>query len=168
MTVRFERPPGTSWSVATQLHAGTDAFSFSAPNLQYLMDSPAEFSRFALRTFTVPDDNRTPVFRLAAHHAGTDAELDTLVRDMQAIVREARHIFGEYPPFESNTYTFIADYLPWAIGDGMEHRNSTILTSSSSIAYQPAGSARHDRARVLPRLERGTHPPAIARAVQLR
>jgi predicted metalloprotease with PDZ domain len=133
MTVRFERPPGASWNVATQLLPGTDAFSFSAPNLQYLMDSPAEFSRFSLRTFTVPDENRTPVFRLAVHHTGTDAELDGLARDAQAIVREAKHVFREYPPYEGNTYTFIADYLPWANGDGMEHRNSTILTSSSSI-----------------------------------
>jgi predicted metalloprotease with PDZ domain len=97
------------------------------------MDSPAEFSQLSMRTFTVPDENRTPVFRLAAHHTGTDAELDTLVRDTQAIVREAKHVFREYPPFEGNTYTFIADYLPWANVDGMEHRNSTILTSSSSI-----------------------------------
>ena len=133
MTVRFERPPGTSWSVATQLMLGQDSYSFSAPNLQYLMDSPAEFSQFSMRTFTVPDENRTPVFRVAAHHTGTDAELDALVRDTQAIVREAKHVFREYPPFEGNTYTFIADYLPWANGDGMEHRNSTILTSSSSI-----------------------------------
>jgi predicted metalloprotease with PDZ domain len=133
MTVRFERPPGTSWNVATQLISGTDSFSFSAPNLQYLMDSPAEFSQFSLRTFTVPDENRTPVFRIAVHHAGTDAELDMLTRDAQAIVREARHVFREYPPFENNTYTFIADYLSWANGDGMEHRNSTILTSSSTI-----------------------------------
>ena len=133
MTVRFERPPGTSWNVATQMMLGQDSFSFSAPNLQYLMDSPAEFSQFSTRTFTVPDENRTPVFRLAVHHTGTDAELDTLTRDTQAIVREAKHVFREYPPFENNTYTFIADYLPWANGDGMEHRNSTILTSSSSI-----------------------------------
>jgi predicted metalloprotease with PDZ domain len=133
MTVRFERPPGTSWNVATQLQPGTDSFSFTAPNLQYLMDSPAEFSQFSLRTFTVSDENRTPVFRLAVHHTGTEAELDALVRDVQSIVREAKHVFREYPPFEGNTYTFIADYLPWANGDGMEHRNSTVLTSSSSI-----------------------------------
>jgi predicted metalloprotease with PDZ domain len=133
MTVRFERPPGTGWNVATQLQLGPDAFSFSAPNLQYLMDSPAEFSQFSLRTFTVQDENRTPVFRLAVHHTGTDAELDALVRDVQAVVREARHVFREYPPFEGNTYTFIADYVPSANGDGMEHRNSTVLTSSSSI-----------------------------------
>jgi len=133
MTVRFERPPGTSWNVATQLQLGTDSLSFSAPNLQYLMDSPAEFSQFSMRTFTVPDENRTPVFRFALHHTGTEAELDALARDVQAIVREAKQVFREYPPFESNTYTFIADYLPWANGDGMEHRNSTVLTSSNSL-----------------------------------
>ena len=133
VTIRFERPTGTSWRVATQLSPGTDPLSFTAPNLQYLMDSPSEFGTFTLRSFTAPDDRRTPVFRLAVHHTGTDAEVDGLARDVEAIVREARHVFGEYPPFEGNTYTFIADYLPWAHGDGMEHRNSTILTSPSSI-----------------------------------
>ena len=97
------------------------------------MDSPTEFGPFTLRSFTVPDDRRTPVFRVAVHHKGTDADVDGLVRDVEAIVREARHVFGEYPAFEGNTYTFIADYLPSAHGDGMEHRNSTILTSPSSI-----------------------------------
>jgi len=132
-TVRFEPPSGTSWRVATQLTPGRDAFTYSAPNLQYLMDSPSEFSAFALRTFTVSDQARTPVFRVAVHHAGTDAELDALARDVEAIVRETRFVFGEYPAFENNTYTFIADYLPWASSDGMEHRNSAILTSSSSL-----------------------------------
>jgi predicted metalloprotease with PDZ domain len=113
---------------------GSDAFSFNAPNLQYLMDSPTEVSAFALRTFTVPDATRTPVFRLAVHHAGTDAELDGLARDVESIVRETRHVFGEYPSFEGNTYTFIADYLPGTSGDGMEHRNSTIVTAAASIA----------------------------------
>src|SRR5262249_60592619 len=32
------------------------------------------------------------------------------------------------------SYTFLADYLPWAGGDGMEHRNSTVMSSSGSIA----------------------------------
>src|SRR5206468_9891272 len=31
-------------------------------------------------------------------------------------------------------YTFLADYLPYASGDGMEHRNSTVITSAGSIA----------------------------------
>src|SRR5687767_6413218 len=132
-TVRFEPPSGTSWRVATQLTPGPDAFTYSAPNLQYLMDSPSEFSAFALRTFTISDQARTPVFRVAVHHTGTDADVDALARDVEAVVREARYVFGEYAAFENNTYTFIADYLPWAAGDGMEHRNSTILTDSSSL-----------------------------------
>jgi predicted metalloprotease with PDZ domain len=133
LTVRFDVPAGSSWRVATQLVPGRDPFTYSAPNLQYLMDSPAELSAFTLRTFTVPDEARTPVFRVAVHHAGSDADVDAFARDVESIVREARHVFREFPPFEGNTYTFIADYLPWADGDGMEHRNSTILTSSRSI-----------------------------------
>jgi predicted metalloprotease with PDZ domain len=139
ITVRFDPPSGASWRVATQLLPGRDAYTFTAPNLQYLMDSPSEFSAFALRTFTVSDEQRTPVFRVAVHHTGTDAEVDAFVRDIQSIVQETRHVFGEYPAFEGNTYTFIADYLPWANGDGMEHRNSTILTSSSSLRANRLG-----------------------------
>jgi predicted metalloprotease with PDZ domain len=131
--VRFEQPAGTSWRVATQLIPAGDAYTYSAPNLQYLMDSPTEFSAFVLRTFTVTDQGRTPVFRVAVHHAGSDDDVDTFTRGVEEIVREARHVFREYPAFEGNTYTFIADYLPWASGDGMEHRNSTILSSSRAI-----------------------------------
>ena len=127
--VRFEPPSGAGWRVATQLFPGPDALSFTAPNLQYLMDSPTELSAFAMRTFTVADEGRTPVFRFVAHHAGSEGELDALVRDVEAVVREARYVFGEFPAFENNTYTFIGDYLPRNQFDAMEHRNSTFLVS---------------------------------------
>ncbi|MGH9348221.1 MAG: M61 family metallopeptidase, partial [Vicinamibacterales bacterium] len=133
-TVRFEPPAGASWRVATQLLPGPDAHTFTAPNLQYLMDSPAELSAFTLRTFVVEDGGRKPVFRLAVHHTGSDADVEAYARDTEAIVREMKYVYGEYPRFENNTYTFIADYLPWASGDGMEHRNSTILSAPASLA----------------------------------
>jgi predicted metalloprotease with PDZ domain len=133
VTVRFEQPAGTSWRVATQLIPAGDQFTYSAPNLQYLIDSPTEFSAFTLRTFTATDQGRTPVFRVAVHHAGSDAEVDAFTRGVEDIVREALHVFREYPAFEGNTYTFIADYLPWANSDGMEHRNSTVLTSARAL-----------------------------------
>ncbi|MBI2828814.1 MAG: M61 family metallopeptidase [Acidobacteria bacterium] len=139
VTIRFEAPAGVDWRVGTQLLPGGDPFTFTAPNLQYLMDSPTEFSAFSLRTFVMADAPGAPIFRLAAHHTGTDGELDAFSRDVEQIVREAGHVYGEYPAFEGNTYTFIADYLPWANGDGMEHRNSTILTSSSSIRSNRLG-----------------------------
>jgi len=132
--VHFERPPGAAWRVATQLLPGPDAFTFTAPNLQYLMDSPAEFSEFALRTFVVPDGADEATFRIAMHHQGEGADLDAFARDAETIVGEARLVFGEFPRFDGGTYTFIGDYLPGARGDAMEHRNSTVLTSGRPLS----------------------------------
>ena len=53
---------------------------------------------------------------------------------MAKIVRQEEAIFGEFPAYEPGFYTFLADYLPYASGDGMEHRNSTVMTSPGSIA----------------------------------
>jgi predicted metalloprotease with PDZ domain len=138
-TVRFAVPAGSGWRVGTQLLPGADPFTFTAPNLQYLMDSPTEVSDFSLRSFAIADAPRAPVVRLAVHHTGTDAELDAFARDVERIVREAGRVYSEFPVFDGNTYTFIADYAPSANGDGMEHRNSTIVTSQSSIRTNRAG-----------------------------
>jgi predicted metalloprotease with PDZ domain len=123
----FEQPSGMHWTVATQLHGS--GLEFSAPNLQYLMDSPAEFGPVGLREFTV--DGKT--FRFAAHHTGTEADLDTLVKDVEKVVRQEGKVYGEFPEYEPGSYTFLADYLPYADGDGMEHRNSTVMTSRQAI-----------------------------------
>ena len=118
--VTFDAP--AAWKVATQLHPTQDSKTFTAGNLYYLMDSPTELSAFTLRTFSVDRE-----FRLALHHDGNDADADRFVAALSSIVREARAVFGELPAYEA-PYTFIADFLPWASSDGMEHRNSTILT----------------------------------------
>jgi predicted metalloprotease with PDZ domain len=133
--VRFETPPGRAWRVASQLYPTADPLVFTAPNFHYLMDSPTEFSAFTLRTFTVPAASGAagPTFRIALHHDGSDAEADAFAKDVERIVREAAAIFGEFPQYENNTYTFLSDYLPWASGDGMEHRNSTVLTSAGAL-----------------------------------
>ena len=131
----FEPPAGSAWKVATQLFPTDNPMVFTAPNLQYLMDSPTELSDFELYTFTVADPaaplNR-PTFRVALHHDGSTGA-EPYVASVEAIVREMVTVFGEFPVFETNTYTFIADYLPHASGDAMEHRNSAVLTSSSRL-----------------------------------
>ncbi len=135
--VTFVRPPGKTWKVATQLFPTADPLVFTAPNIHYLMDSPTDFSDFTLRTFTVDDGQKRPggppTFRIALTHDGTEAEADAFAKDVERIVREAINMFGELPMFETNTYTFLSVYLPWANGDGMEHRNSTSLTSSGAL-----------------------------------
>jgi len=62
------------------------------------------------------------------------AELDGFVKDVEKIVRQEGAIYGEYPDYEPGHYTFLADYLPYADVDGMEHRNSTVITAPGSIA----------------------------------
>ena len=135
--VTFVQPPGKRWKVATQLFPTSDPLVFTAPNVYYLMDSPTDFSNFMLRTFTVDDGQKRsgppPTFRIALTHEGTEAEADAFAKDVDRIVREAIPIFGELPNFETNTYTFLSVYLPWANGDGMEHRNSTSLTNPGAL-----------------------------------
>ena len=136
-TLTFEQPAGIGgqpWTAATQLHAGTTPLSFSAPNLQYLMDSPVEFAPAVLRQFSVGPRR----FRVAIHHAG-GGDLDRFVRDIERVVREEGAIYGEYPEYEPGHYTFLADYLPYAERDGMEHRNSTVMTSSTDIPADRSG-----------------------------
>ena len=134
--VTFERPPGGDWQVATQLMATDHPFVFTAPNLQYLMDSPAELSQFERRTFSVADPEHStyrPTFQVVVHHDGVADTVDAFVIEVERIVREAVGVFGEFPTFEGDTYTFLADYLPYASGDAMEHRNSTVLTSPARL-----------------------------------
>jgi predicted metalloprotease with PDZ domain len=139
LTLTLTQPAGLArpWTVATQLHSGSTPLQFTAPNLQYLIDSPAEFGSIAMRQFSASGHT----FRFAAHHTGTDAELDRLLQDVQKIVREEGAVYGEFPDYEPGYYTFLADYLPYADEDGMEHRNSTVMTSSATI--------RGDRTRLL-------------------
>jgi len=97
---------------------------------RHFMDSPIEFGPISMREFTTNGRR----FRFAMHHSGTNEELDALVKDVQKIVEQEGAIFGEYPEYEPGHYTFLADYVPYANGDGMEHRNSTVITSAGSIA----------------------------------
>jgi predicted metalloprotease with PDZ domain len=135
-SLRFEPPAGNeAWRVATQLHPGPSPLEFTAPNLQYLMDSPVEFGPVVMREFTV---DHQPI-RVAVHHGGSLDEVDGFVRDIERIVREQRDIFGEFPRYEPGHYTFLADYLPYAVNDGMEHRNSTVLTSPTALRTNRQG-----------------------------
>ena len=128
-TLTFTAPAGGRWQVATQLHRGSGALEFTAPNLPYLMDSPVEFGPLSIRRFTVANHR----FRFAVHHQGSDVELDAYVKDVEKVVQQEGAMFGEFPDFEPGEYTFLADYLPYATSDGMEHRNSSVMTEAASI-----------------------------------
>jgi len=138
VSVHFAPLP-EGWSIATQLAPGDDPLSFTASDLQAFMDSPIEIGPLDIRSWTVASGGREQTIRLAIHHAGTADQVDAYVDMLQRVVREQEGIFGELPVFDHGVYTFIADYLPHVAGDGMEHRNSTILASTLSLEANAAG-----------------------------
>src|SRR5688572_10603144 len=116
--VTFTPPPGSNWKPATQLFPTADEWTFTAPNLQYLFDSPTELSAYRLRQFTVKNaDGKTYTIRAAVHTDSSDQDIDQYAAGVEKIVKEQGAVFGEYPAFDTGTYTFLADYLPSNAGD---------------------------------------------------
>jgi predicted metalloprotease with PDZ domain len=132
--VTFDPPAGLKWVPATQLFPTDDPWTFTAPNLQYLMDSPTELSAQTIRSFKVRGpDGREVTIRAALHHDAGNPEVAEYIEGAGKIVKEHAAIFGEFPEFEPGTYTFLGDYVPWGGGDGMEHRNSTVVAAQLSL-----------------------------------
>ncbi|NNK75307.1 MAG: M61 family metallopeptidase [Maribacter sp.] len=129
LKVKFKIRKDLNWKVATQLPliSGT---TYSAPNLQYFMDSPTEISDFSLREFEVGSQK----VQIALHHNGTEQEMDTYFEKVKKVVLTQKEVYNELPKFDYGTYVFLACYVPNVSGDGMEHRNSTVLTSTRSLA----------------------------------
>jgi predicted metalloprotease with PDZ domain len=126
--VDFKLRDDLKWKVATQLPliSGT---RYWAPNLQYFMDSPTEISNYALREFQVDGKN----VRFVLHHNGSENDVDLYFEKVRKVVLAEKEVFGELPNFDYDTYTFLACYVANASGDGMEHRNSTIVTSTRGL-----------------------------------
>lgn len=129
VTISFSPPKNSNWKVATQLESTEDSLTYRAPDYNYFLDSPTELSNFDLREWDAPSDTAGQTIRLALHHNGTQRDLDRFTEMAQKVVAEQVAVYGTPPNFDYGSYTFIADYLPYVYGDGMEHRNSTILTS---------------------------------------
>ena len=133
INVKFNVRKDLDWKVATQLkNLGNN--TFYAPDLDYFMDSPTEVSNHSVRSFMVNNGAKEQKVNFALHHNGTEAELDEYFEKVKKVVLAQKAVFGELPDFDFGEYTFLACYIPNASGDGMEHRNSTILTSTRSLA----------------------------------
>ncbi len=141
-SIRFEVPAGSNWKVATQLLPGRDG-TYLAPNVDWMMDSPVELSAFTMREWKVGDAQ----FRMALHHMGIEEEASAYARMSEAVVLEEEGIFGSLAKYDNGTYTFLLDYLPYASGDGMEHRDSTIIAGTHDLKDDAAsmiGTVSHE------------------------
>lgn len=146
--VQFHPPADANWKVATQLKPTDDPYTFTAPNYYYFLDSPTELSNYTMTEWAAPSDTTSQMIRLAVHHNGTEEQVDRYTEMAKKVVAEQVAVYGEPADFDYDTYTFIVDYLPYVYGDGMEHRNSTILTSQTPLegdgALQNLGTLSHE------------------------
>ncbi|WP_069129950.1 M61 family metallopeptidase [Rhodohalobacter halophilus] len=116
------------WKVATQLKH-IEGNRYYAPDLDYFLDSPVEIANFHLREREYRGQN----IRMALHTHASEEEIDDYFEKVMAIVEHQTEVFGEMPAFDYGEYTFLNCYMPNASGDGMEHRNSTIVTGSKPL-----------------------------------
>ena len=145
--VTLTQPPGLAWTVATQLFptagsAGLHRAEPAVPDGQpdsVRRAGAAHASASGRARGAGPAGAAGAQIRLALRHDGSDADADAYAADLERIVREQQAIFGELPDFDVGSYTFLAAYMPSASGDGMEHRNSTSITGSGSIAANRMG-----------------------------
>lgn len=141
------RPFDPRWKIATQLIKTANRNAFTAPNLNYFLDSPTELSDHQVRSWQVNSNGKNYTINLAVHHDGIAEDVDKYTEMAKAVVEQQKLLFGELPDFDYGEYTFIACYLPHVNGDGMEHRNSTILTKSQSLdegEYKHLGTLSHE------------------------
>lgn len=119
------------WKVATQLkHEGANIYS--APNMQYMMDSPTELSDFRETHWEVKNTyGKTERINLTIHSDDDQATIDNFGKMVQKMVLEEKAVFGELPAYDYGQYTFLDDVYPNNAGDGMEHRNSTCIVDAN-------------------------------------
>ncbi len=128
--VTFNIREDLNWKIATQLSHKHDN-TYYAKDFQYLMDSPVEIANFRKRSFDVK--GQTIAFILH-DDAASEQEIDIYFEKIKKVVLEQMMVFGELPTFDYGEFTFLGCYMPNATGDGMEHRNSTSIPSSRSLA----------------------------------
>jgi predicted metalloprotease with PDZ domain len=126
IAVKFILP--AYWKIATQLKEENGFYT--APNLQYFMDSPTELSNYNLKTWEVANkDGLKQQINIVYHGKAETETLNNIESKVKLIVKEAQGVFGELPKFDNGKYQFLIDVLATNGGDGMEHRNSTIITN---------------------------------------
>ena len=129
ITIHFNIPAEWHWTVATQLQPTNDSLTFLARNFQYFMDCPTKIGPLHYRKWEVKNpDGKAYTFRVALDGGNDDTAFTNFADKVQRIVAQAQAVYGETPAYDYGTYTFLASINPYVHGDGMEHRNSTMIS----------------------------------------
>ncbi|MBO9203138.1 MULTISPECIES: M61 family metallopeptidase [Niastella] len=129
ISITFNIPTDKKWTIATQLKPTEDPLTFTAPGLQYFMDCPTKIGNLHWKEWSIKNpDGKNYRFRLALEAETTDTLAGSFATKIKRLVEEEQAVFGEVPAYDFGTYTFIASINRYVDGDGMEHRNSTMIS----------------------------------------
>jgi predicted metalloprotease with PDZ domain len=102
ITVRFRRP-NPNWKIATQLAPTAEPEVFTAPHMQYFMDSPTMLGDLKFREWPVQSNGKTYTIRLALNDNCDEKDVDEFAEMVKKIVTEQTAVFGETPDFDFGT-----------------------------------------------------------------
>jgi predicted metalloprotease with PDZ domain len=142
VSIQFTVPEGSGWKVATQLAPHSDG-TWTSANMDRMMDSPVELSDLTMVEWKTGNAQ----FRMALHHKGSAEEAAAYAKLIQSVTAEEEGVWGAFPQYDNGNYTFLLDYLPYVNGDGMEHRNSTVIAGTRDLkdaASQLIGTVAHE------------------------
>ena len=126
-TVKFSYAGKADWKVATQLKPIGNGVYY-AKDFQYFMDSPIEIANYKNASWEVKNaDGKTQTIHLAAHSDDDEMTVFNYTNMLKKVVDEQKAVFGELPNFDYGHYYFLHCVHPSYAGDGMEHRNSTVI-----------------------------------------
>ena len=129
ITITFNIPSDKKWTIATQLKPTDNPIEFNAPGLQYFMDCPTKIGNLIWKEWSIKNPNGNKyTFRFALEADAIDTLVSIFAGKVKRITEEAQAVFGEVPAYDYGTYTFIASINRYVEGDGMEHRNSTMIS----------------------------------------
>jgi predicted metalloprotease with PDZ domain len=125
--VKFNMNDKQNWKVATQLQSLGNG-TYSAPNFQYFMDSPIELAAYHTASWQVKNkDGKAQTIHVVSHSKDDQKTIDNYAIMLKIMVDEHVAVWGELPTFDYGNYYFLHDVYPDYAGDGMEHRNSTVI-----------------------------------------
>ncbi|MES2651238.1 MAG: M61 family peptidase [Bacteroidota bacterium] len=126
-TVKFNYKDKQNWKVATQLKPLENGIYY-APNFQYFMDSPIELAAYHSASWQVKSPvGKVQTIHVVSHSKDNQKAVDDYAEMIKKMVDEQIAVWGELPTFDYGNYYFIHDVYPDYAGDGMEHRNSTVI-----------------------------------------
>jgi predicted metalloprotease with PDZ domain len=127
LTLTVEAPP--QWKLLDGFSESTTQRSFTVPNYDRLVDTPLEISpECALDTF----QEQGKTIRVAVHsYDAEDTDRSKLLEGLKKIVHTE---MAEMPEADFLHYLFLFHFAPdVALGDGMEHLNSTQIIIRGSL-----------------------------------